>query len=111
MVGAGAIIGAANTNETDPILAFVGAILVVLVTAWTTDRRQARTLEDGRLRLEARLRHERQQADLSDLRSVLEDGLAAAARARQAALDVWFGARDSQRRLAGVTSTARSSCP
>jgi hypothetical protein len=92
---------AASTSETGPILAFIGALLVVLITAYTTDRRQERALNaeqlrldkglgEERSRLDLRLQHERSQVDLADLRIVLGDALAANNRARQAAVDGWL---------------------
>jgi hypothetical protein len=111
-VGAAAIGVAASTNETGPILAFVAALMVVLITAYTTNRRQDRALaaeqerqdralaaeqarlnrelEEERQRLDHHLRHERFQIDLADLRTILGDGLAATDRARQAAIDGWL---------------------
>ena len=60
VVGVGAVIGAAQTDDTGPILAFVGAILVALITAYTTDRRQRQQLA-----------HDRSLHDLDGLRALL----------------------------------------
>jgi uncharacterized membrane protein len=89
-VAAGAIAWADSTKQAGPILAFIGIIVVAVITAWTTDRRQHRQLEDERERLSTRLEHERSQADLVDLRIVLADALAASNAARQAAINAYI---------------------
>jgi len=89
-VAAGAIAWADSTKQTAPILAFIGVILVAVITAWTTDRRQHRQLGDERKRLSTRLEHERSQADLADLRTVLANALAASNAARQAAINAYI---------------------
>lgn len=89
-MAAGAIAWADSTKETGPILAFIGVIMVAVITAWTTDRRQHRQLQDERDRLNARIEHERSQADLADLRLVLADALAASNSARQAAINAYI---------------------
>jgi hypothetical protein len=100
IVAAGGIVGAAQTNQAGPIIAGVVAIVVALVTWYATDRRQSKALdadqdrqeraltaEQGRheatlvgerVRLDRRLEHEFQLADVMDLRTVLEASLAAA---------------------------------
>lgn len=86
MTGGGAVLYANSTDHTGPILAFVGAILVALLTAYTADRRQRAALdaEDERQRtalnaeaqrLRARLDHERSMEDVRDLRRVVTDVL------------------------------------
>lgn len=89
-IGVAAIFWADSTKETGPILAFVGVIMVALLTAWTTDRRQRRQLEAERDRLEVQLQHERSQVDLADLRGVLAEALADSNRARQAAINAYI---------------------
>ena len=87
VVGGAAIAGATATSETGPILAFVGVLMVALITVYAANRRQQQELVAERERLDARLHHEREQADLADLRAVLGESLAAANRARQATID------------------------
>jgi hypothetical protein len=78
--GAGAV-AASAADHTAPILAFVGALIVAVITAVTTNRRQAVQLAAEQSLLDLRLSHERALADLADLRGVLESALAAAERA------------------------------
>jgi hypothetical protein len=54
------------------------------------DRRLDTQLQHDRERLATQLRHERRQADIADLRRVLEQSLNAAARARQATMEGWW---------------------
>jgi hypothetical protein len=61
-VGGAAIIGATSTNQGGPILAFVGALLVALIAAFTAERR-----------LERQLVHDRELHDLDGLRKLLDD--------------------------------------
>lgn len=61
VVGTGAVIGAAETDHTGPILAFVGALIVALITAYTSDRR-----------LRNQLAHERRLHDLDGFRDLLK---------------------------------------
>ena len=88
LVAGGTVAGATQTDETGPILAFVGALLVVLITAVTTDRRQRRqiaaegsrhtetlTTQSGELRRQ--LAHDRKLADLQHLRALLDSCAAA----------------------------------
>jgi hypothetical protein len=60
VVGAGAILGATSTDDTGPILAFVGALLVAVITAYTADRH-----------LRQQLAHDRELHDLDSLRALL----------------------------------------
>jgi membrane protein implicated in regulation of membrane protease activity len=64
VVGGAAVAAATSTDQTGPILAFAGALIVSLIAAYTTDRRQR-----------AQHRHDRGQADLADLRATLEQAL------------------------------------
>jgi hypothetical protein len=100
VVGGGAIVAATSTSETGPILAFVGALLVAVIAAYTADRRQERALEAERRRQQAGLRHEREQADVTDLRSVLEEALSVANDALNS-VGVAFGAQVEARGLSG----------
>ena len=67
-----AVAGATSTDATGPILAFVGAVLVALVAAYTAGRRQARALAAERERLRLQLEHERELADLADVRALFD---------------------------------------
>jgi hypothetical protein len=88
--GTATAVAVAHSNELGPILAFIGVILVALLTAYFTQRRQADQLSAERERLATQLGHERAEADLADLRVVLEDSLAAVDLARQGLLDAWL---------------------
>jgi hypothetical protein len=88
LVAGGVVVGAAQTKYIGPILAFVGALLVVFITAVTTNRRQARQLasEGDRHReslkaegdrLQERLQQDRRLSDIQHLREFL-DAMAAA---------------------------------
>jgi hypothetical protein len=88
VVGGGAAIAATQTDQTTPLLTFAGALIVAIITAITTNRRQSRALagESGRHRatltaesdrLTKQLRHDRALSDIADLRNVLEEFLAA----------------------------------
>jgi hypothetical protein len=88
VVAVAAITVAPKTDHTSSILAFVGVLLVALITAYTASRRQrtglaaeaerhAATLNAEEKRLEAQLGHERRMSDIADLRLTLEDALAA----------------------------------
>jgi hypothetical protein len=87
-VTGGAAAGATQTSDAGPILAFVGAVLAVAVTAVTTNRRQAHqlaadaarnreVLEAEGDRLAMQLSHERKLADLQHLRELLDSTAAA----------------------------------
>jgi hypothetical protein len=76
-VAGGAAVGATQVNNTPALLAFIGAIFVALITWYATDRRQARVIAADRERLEAQLAHDRELNDLSELRTVLDETLAA----------------------------------
>ena len=88
LVGGAAVYGATRTDDTGPILAFAAAVLVALITAFTTNRRQQHALEaeserqrraldaeSERLRLQ--LAHDREMADLGDTRELLDDAAVA----------------------------------
>jgi hypothetical protein len=60
VVGGGAVFGAAQTKHTGPILAFVGALMVALLTVYTADRHQREQLA-----------HDRKLHDLGSLRQLL----------------------------------------
>lgn len=88
VIGGGAIVGASSTDNTAPILAFVGALLVALLTAYSAhrlqaaslaaeDKRQQRALSEESARQRQQLRHDRQLHDLRDLREVVESSLGA----------------------------------
>ena len=109
-VGGAAAYGAAQTDHTAPILTFVGAILVALITAFTTNRRQQHQLEAEsdrqrrgldaesarqqhaheaeRVRLELQLSHDRDMSDLGHVRALLDDAAMALHRASYARDDV-----------------------
>jgi hypothetical protein len=78
------VVGATQTDYVAPILAFVAALIVAILTAITTSRRQThqlaedarrqeRVLDAERGRLDAQLSHDREMADVADLRNVLDD--------------------------------------
>jgi hypothetical protein len=73
LVGAVTVVGASATDKTAPILAFVGAIVVALITAYKANRRQVLALNAESTRLTEQLRHERELADLASARTVLDD--------------------------------------
>jgi hypothetical protein len=77
VVGGGTVVAAAPSDDTGPILAFVGALLVAVLTAYTANRRQSAALAAERERLDAQLQHDRELADTADLRTVLEEALEA----------------------------------
>jgi hypothetical protein len=66
VIAGGTVAGATQTNDTGPILTFVGALIVVVITAVTTNRRQARQLsaEGERHRDSLRAEGERQATSL-----------------------------------------------
>jgi hypothetical protein len=83
-IAAGAAAGASQVDATGPILVFADAIIVAIVTWFSTDRRQARELRaDARKqeralaaegkRQAAALAHARELADLSDMRKLLDE--------------------------------------
>ena len=84
VVGGGTVAAAAGTSTAGPVLAFVGAILVALITWYATDRRQRRLIaaDERRHRAEleaqerrhaAQLAHDRSLRDLDELRRFLDD--------------------------------------
>jgi hypothetical protein len=103
-VAGGAAVGASQSSQTGPILAFAGALIVVVITAITTDRRQARqmnadetaqtaTLDAERERhseslkaegdrLALQLRHDRALLDVQHLREQLDRCAAAFEKSR-----------------------------
>jgi hypothetical protein len=98
-VGGAAAYGAAQTDHTAPILTFAGAILVALITAFTTNRRQQHqleaeskrqqlALEAERDRLRLQLAHEREMADLQHVRNLLDDAAVALHDADYARYDI-----------------------
>jgi hypothetical protein len=87
-VGAGTVVGASHTDHTAAILAFVGALLVAALTAYTTDRRQDRQVAAERERLREQLRHDRVLTDRSDLRSACDEALDAVDEAQQGLMRV-----------------------
>jgi hypothetical protein len=83
VIAGGATAGATQTSETGPILAFVGALLVVVITAVTANRRQVsqlaaererhrEMLESQSQRLDVQLAHDRKIADIQHLRELLD---------------------------------------
>jgi hypothetical protein len=72
-----AVLGASATDDTGPILAFVGAVLVALIAAFTAGRRQKRALEAESGRLAQQLEHERELVDLAAVRSLLDEAASA----------------------------------
>jgi hypothetical protein len=74
----GAAIAVAPTNDTGPILAFVAAVLVTVLTARMAAQRQRAALDAEAERQLAQLRHDRKMQDVADLRRVLENAFAAA---------------------------------
>jgi hypothetical protein len=71
------VLGASATDDTGPILAFVGAVLVALIAAYTAGRRQARALAAESGRLAQQLEHDREMADLADTRARFDDAAVA----------------------------------
>ena len=72
-----AVLGASATDDTGPILAFVGAVLVALIAAFTAGRRQKRALEAEAGRLAQQLDHDREMADLADARALFDEAVVA----------------------------------
>jgi hypothetical protein len=83
-VSACALIVATQTDETGPVLAFSGAIVVAVITWVSSDRRQDRALVAERERQSAQLTHDRELADLADLRELLDEAARAFQRATEA---------------------------
>jgi ABC-type nickel/cobalt efflux system permease component RcnA len=88
IIAGGAAAGATQSDETGPILAFVGALLVVVITALTTSRRLDRQLSAQSMssrellqaegqRLQQRLDHERKLADVEHRRHLFDEAVAA----------------------------------
>jgi membrane protein implicated in regulation of membrane protease activity len=55
IVAGGAAAGAGATDHTSAYLTFAGAVIVAVITAVTTNRRQERQLADEHVRLEEQL--------------------------------------------------------
>lgn len=77
VVGGATYLGLTTKANVAAILAFATAVFVALLTAFWTQRRLDHELRAEQKRLELRLKHDRAQADLLDLRVVLEEALAA----------------------------------
>ena len=77
VIGGGSVLGAAQTSNTGPILAFIGALLVALITWFAADRRQRYSLAAEKARLDLQLSHERRLNDVEHLRDLLDEAIAA----------------------------------
>jgi hypothetical protein len=88
VIAAATTVGATQSNQTAAILAFSGALLVALITAYTAYRRQRADLAAERERLELRLGHERRLAEMDHLVALLDE----AASAYEAALEKYTSA-------------------
>ena len=102
VVAGGTAAGAAAVSPSSalgPILAFVGVIFVAVLTASSTKRRQAEQLHAenqrqcsvltaGSGRLRQQLDHQRQLADLAEVRSILDDAVQSVEVARYLWLDL-----------------------
>lgn len=120
MVAVVAVAGATSTDETAPILAFVAAILVALVAAYTAGHRQDRALAAERERLRLQLGHEREIADLADVRALFDNAATILAETSRAlsglesalfthgawlgerAIETWTKARDAAEQVRGM---------
>lgn len=71
-------------DHTAAVLAFIGALAVAVIAAWTASSRQRQQLRAEGERQQRQLVHDRQLADLDDLRRVLDDAALALDRASQA---------------------------
>lgn len=91
LIGGGAVgaVAVSGSSQTGPILAFVGVILVALLTAYFANRRQADQLNAEAERQRRQLAHDRQLHDLSELRGVLDEALERAETASHAWLDLY----------------------
>lgn len=129
IVAGGAVAAASQSGNVGPYLTFAGAILVALITAWTTNRRQRKQLEaedrrlgtqlaDGRERLRQELRaekerlelqsdNERQLRDLDQVRALLDEVAAAYVRMVDL-LVVAYGNREAGQHDAEEVPTAGS---
>lgn len=99
IIAGGAAAGATQTDQTGPILAFIGALLVVVITAVTANRRQAHqlaaeaerhreSLQSESDRLKQRLDHEQQLTDVEHLRELFDAAMAAFETAHVAATNL-----------------------
>lgn len=77
LVAGGTIAVARGSDSIGPILTFVGAILVALITAYTTNRRQQTQLKAEERRQATQLAHDRRMRDLEHLRVVLSEAAVA----------------------------------
>jgi hypothetical protein len=103
IVGTGVgIAGATQSSQAGPIVAGVVAVIVALITWYATDKRQAKAIVAERERFQQqldaeaerhreRLAHERDIANLEELRTALDDALKALA-ACERALREWESA-------------------
>lgn len=84
VIAGGSAVGAAQTSKTTAVLGFVGVLLVAVITAVTTNRRQERQIAAAaeaqeravaaeRERLVVQLEHDRTLADRADLRGLLDE--------------------------------------
>ena len=79
---------ALQTDQTGPVLAFSGALIVAIITWVSSDRRQERALVAERERQFAKLAHDRELADLTDLRALLDEAARVLHRGKVACLSV-----------------------
>ena len=84
----GAAAAAESSNWIAPIIALVGAVFVAVLTAITTNRRQAKQLAAEEERLRRELAHQRDLGELAHLREFFDD-LAAAFEQRVEAVTEW----------------------
>ena len=68
---------ATHVDDTAALLAFAGAMLVAFITWYATDRRQAMAIAAERVKLDVQLDQARKLSDLAQLRTVLDETLAA----------------------------------
>src|SRR5204863_5211588 len=69
------VVAVTTKSNTGPWLAFAGALIVAVLTAVFTQRRQAQQLAAEERRLKIQLEHERQLRDVSELREVLTEAV------------------------------------
>ena len=72
-IAAAAVFGAAHSGETGPILAFVGALLVAVITAREARGRQAKQLSHDRELRALEMDHERHLRDAEHIRAFLDE--------------------------------------
>jgi LPXTG-motif cell wall-anchored protein len=73
IIAGGTVAAATGTDQTGPILAFVGALLVAVIAALTAGRRQRRALDAESARLAQQLKHDRELSDVAHLRELLDN--------------------------------------